>query len=190
MTQYQVFGNYNNHIAIVYRQTPKVTEYLVLSPAGPSLEKDATATFTKEYYRATRYLAYEAAVRFLGASIRAYSFNEKAILLLKEIAMSGPVTKETTTIIEAAEKPTVAQIATADKKAAVAEKAKAARPKKDPSEAKPRGKGIGAFIRGQISKGDDNQQIIDDVKRQWPDAKTNAACIAWYRNDMKKKAGK
>lgn len=32
-----------------------------------------------------------------------------------------------------------------------------------------------------------NQEVLDLVKREFPDAKTTMACIAWYKSDIKKK---
>lgn len=32
-----------------------------------------------------------------------------------------------------------------------------------------------------------NQQVLDLVKREFPEAKTTMACIAWYKSDIKKK---
>ena len=47
---------------------------------------------------------------------------------------------------------------------------------------------IGSFAREIISKNPlaPNQEILDQVKSQFPQAKTSIACIAWYKSNMKK----
>lgn len=51
---------------------------------------------------------------------------------------------------------------------------------------------IGSFARQQIllSPTASNQEILDQVKLEFPQAKTSIACIAWYKSDMKKKGVK
>ena len=34
----------------------------------------------------------------------------------------------------------------------------------------------------------DNKGILEQIKKEYPDAKTSIACIAWYKSDLKKKA--
>jgi len=46
---------------------------------------------------------------------------------------------------------------------------------------------IGEVARDCIRKGMSNKQATEEVKRLIPTAKTTEACIAWYRNDMRKK---
>jgi vacuolar-type H+-ATPase subunit I/STV1 len=47
---------------------------------------------------------------------------------------------------------------------------------------------IGSFAREQISNNPQasNQEILDLVKVQFPEARTSIACIAWYKSNMKK----
>lgn len=33
----------------------------------------------------------------------------------------------------------------------------------------------------------DNKGILEQIKKEYPDAKTSIACIAWYKSDLKKK---
>ena len=61
-----------------------------------------------------------------------------------------------------------------------------AKAKARPTTDKPKKVGIGALIRELISKGKGNEEIVDTVLQKFPDAKTNAANVSWYRNDMKK----
>lgn len=51
---------------------------------------------------------------------------------------------------------------------------------------------IGSFARHIIATRNElsNQDILEIVKNQFPDAKTSIACIAWYKSDMKKKGYK
>ena len=45
---------------------------------------------------------------------------------------------------------------------------------------------IGNFCRAQILAGKTNAEILNLVAIQFPTAKTTAACIAWYKSDMRK----
>ena len=47
---------------------------------------------------------------------------------------------------------------------------------------------IGSFAREIIAKNPQapNQEVLDQVKAQFPQAKTSIACIAWYKSNMKK----
>jgi len=46
--------------------------------------------------------------------------------------------------------------------------------------------GVGQFIRGLISEGLGNKAILDIVHEQYGNKNTTYACVAWYRNKMKK----
>ena len=46
---------------------------------------------------------------------------------------------------------------------------------------------IGNFCRAQILLGKKNAVILELVGIQFPEAKTTAACIAWYKSDMRNK---
>lgn len=48
-------------------------------------------------------------------------------------------------------------------------------------------KGIGAMIKELIGQGLSTDDILTKVKEVNPDAKTNRACVSWYRSDLKKK---
>jgi len=49
--------------------------------------------------------------------------------------------------------------------------------------------GVGATIRALIAKKPDrpSAEIAELAKNKHPDSSTNAACVAWYKNDMRKK---
>lgn len=49
--------------------------------------------------------------------------------------------------------------------------------------------GVGATIRALILKKPDrpSKEIAEIAKNKHPDSSTNAACVAWYKNDMRKK---
>lgn len=49
--------------------------------------------------------------------------------------------------------------------------------------------GVGATIRALIAKDQDmgNAEVAEKAKKAHPDSSTNAQCVAWYRNDMRKK---
>lgn len=69
----------------------------------------------------------------------------------------------------------------AAKKAAPAKKAAA----KANGEAKPRGRGIGAYACEMILKGKSNEEVVEAVLKKFPDASTSASSVAWYRNKLK-----
>jgi hypothetical protein len=76
--------------------------------------------------------------------------------------------------------PPAAKKTVAQKKPGAAKKAKAA-----DAEKKPRGRGIGAFACDLILKGKTNEEVLEAVKKQFPDASTSASSVAWYRNHLK-----
>jgi hypothetical protein len=45
--------------------------------------------------------------------------------------------------------------------------------------------GVGAFIKGLIQEGLDNDAILARVAAEWPENYTNASCVNWYRNALK-----
>ena len=47
--------------------------------------------------------------------------------------------------------------------------------------------GVGDFIRECISSGMKNVDILKLVEEKYTNNNTTYACVAWYRNDMKKK---
>jgi hypothetical protein len=185
--QYQVLCNHNRHIVIVITQTPKLTQYLAIDTVGVTNLKMPTNAFQKEYDVPTKYSPKEAAGKFLSAAVRGYIFNAQAILNLKDIIMNdtSKVSPEDEALLAAASSPTDKQIATAEKKATAAAKVKAAKPI---TEAKPRGLGIGAYCKGLITEGKTNAEVLSAVLEKWPDAKTTAASLAWYRSELKQEA--
>ena len=52
----------------------------------------------------------------------------------------------------------------------------------------PKNIGVGAFIRQCITSGLRNVDILKLVEEQYANNNTTYACVAWYRNDMKKKS--
>lgn len=59
-------------------------------------------------------------------------------------------------------------------------KAEGKAPKSDKNE------GVGLFIRKLISEGLSNKAILEIVHEQYGNKNTTYACVAWYRNKMKK----
>jgi len=45
--------------------------------------------------------------------------------------------------------------------------------------------GVGAFIKGLITEGLTNDEIMARVAEEWPENRTNINCINWYRNALK-----
>ena len=56
------------------------------------------------------------------------------------------------------------------------EKPKASKPKH----------GIGDLVKSLIAKDKDNDAILVAVKKAFPEARTNGACVNWYRNQLDK----
>lgn len=46
---------------------------------------------------------------------------------------------------------------------------------------------IGQYSRDLILKGGTNDEILEQVLKTFPKAKTTKACIAWYKSDLRKK---
>lgn len=56
-----------------------------------------------------------------------------------------------------------------------------------PEVAKPeKNTGVGTFIKGLITEGLGNKEILAIVHEQYGNTQTSYACVAWYRNKMKK----
>jgi len=53
---------------------------------------------------------------------------------------------------------------------------------------KSKGLGIGALVKDLIGQGLNTDDILAQIKEQFPTASTNRACVAWYRSDLKRKA--
>lgn len=49
----------------------------------------------------------------------------------------------------------------------------------------PRGLGIGAFCKELIIAGKSNEEVLTAATKKFPDNKTSAASVAWYRNKLK-----
>ena len=180
-----VFGNYNNRIALVYKQTDKVVSFITIQPVGLVIEKLPIVKFKQEYYREPKYTAEQAVSAYLKAAVRSFYFNEKAVSILKEIIMINNIesSEQTKAYIEAASKPTAAQEKTEAAKVEKAEKVKAAKP---PKEKKPKGPTIGSFCMGLIKEGKSNAEIVSMVADEFPGANTKVASVAWYRSQIKR----
>jgi hypothetical protein len=61
------------------------------------------------------------------------------------------------------------------------------RPKKPTTYKAPLNVGVGAYIKGLITEGYANKDILALVKVKYQNNNTTYACVAWYRNDMIKK---
>lgn len=47
--------------------------------------------------------------------------------------------------------------------------------------------GVGQYIRSLITQGLANKDILARVQEKYTNNNTTYACVAWYRNDMRKK---
>ena len=63
-------------------------------------------------------------------------------------------------------------------------KAKAEKPAKEPKV------GVGTVAKDAIRDGKTNDEVLEIVKKKFPDAKTTLASVAWYRNDLRTKGEK
>jgi len=52
----------------------------------------------------------------------------------------------------------------------------------------PKNEGVGNFVRKLIAEGQTNTAILKIVHEQYGNKQTTYACVAWYRNKMKKTA--
>lgn len=73
----------------------------------------------------------------------------------------------------------------ADKSPKSSKADKPAKSEKVKKDLAPKAKGIGAFCMDLIKKGKDNAAVLEAVLEKFPDAKTSAASVAWYRNKLK-----
>ena len=48
--------------------------------------------------------------------------------------------------------------------------------------------GVGSRVRELVNEGKSNNEILEIVRKENPLRKTTYSCIAWYKNDIKKKA--
>lgn len=93
-----------------------------------------------------------------------------------------------TTTTKESNMATTKTAATKTKAKAAPAKATATKAKAAPAKAAPAKKGsggIGGFCIDLIRAGKGNEDILDAVRKKFPDAKTSAASIAWYRNKVK-----
>lgn len=47
--------------------------------------------------------------------------------------------------------------------------------------------GVGAFIKERLLEGKSNKDILAEVHEHYGNTNTTYACVAWYKNDLKKK---
>lgn len=114
--------------------------------------------------------------------------------LQEEVAKLTPKQSANKTV--AADKAAKRLAGLEDKKTAAKEKAapktegKKAEPakpaeKQKPKPPAPKGQGIGAYCMDLIQKGKSNAEVLEAAKKQFPDSKTSASSVAWYRNKLK-----
>jgi hypothetical protein len=63
--------------------------------------------------------------------------------------------------------------------------AKAAAKSEAKGEKKPRGLGIGAYVKELLTKGEKPADVLAAVLKKFPDAKTTMSCVYWYANSMR-----
>lgn len=91
-------------------------------------------------------------------------------------ALSGEKPKATRKAAKADKSAKAAKFPAAAKKAAS---------KKPATGRAPKGTGIGAFCTGLIEKGKSNEEVLEAVRKKFPEAATSASSVAWYRNKLK-----
>lgn len=91
-------------------------------------------------------------------------------------AESKPVTKSV--------KPSAAAKVPTKSVAPAKKPGRPAGPKKPEAEKKPRGHGIGAFCMELLRQGKSNAEVLEAVAKRFPEAKTSAASVSWYRNKI------
>lgn len=53
-----------------------------------------------------------------------------------------------------------------------------------------KGPTIGSVARENLKAGKTNEQVLEAVKKQFPDGGTSLQSVSWYRNDMRSKGDK
>ena len=180
------------HIALRYYRGNSWTEAIVIGLGGAvdtirisNQEFDERFCFDEVKGSANEF---EAAEKLLGIAKRTHGSNSaKAVELLKEIVAvkrealqaKGQKGRETVRlVINPARLRAAAVRGTAQDIAATGRGATLVRT---------RGSGIGAFCVNMIKDLKSTDEILKAIRVQFPDAKTSAASIAWYRNDLRQK---
>lgn len=60
------------------------------------------------------------------------------------------------------------------------------KPAKEPKEPK---RGVGTVIKEAILAGKTNEDALAAAKAEFPDSKTTASTVSWYRNNLRKEQG-
>jgi hypothetical protein len=180
------------HIALRYYRGNSWTEAIVIGLGGAvdtirigNQEFDERFCFDEVKGSADEF---EAAEKLLGIAKRTHGSNSaKAVELLKEIVAikrealqaKGQKGRETVKLVidpvrlkAAAARGTAQDAVTADGTR---------------TPVRTRGSGIGAFCVNMIKDLKSTDEILKAIRAQFPDAKTSAASIAWYRNDLRQK---
>ena len=111
--------------------------------------------------------------------------TEQVVTSVETITVEGLGEVEVTTTVEepAVEQPSMLA-PMLQQEVKPLEEAKAEETKADPKVEK--NQGVGAFVRKLIAEGLTNTAILKIVHEQYGNTNTTYACVAWYRNKMKK----
>lgn len=180
-------GSHLAILAVVGRKRVSFVEMDTSTARGINMRHMDLSKFREDYVSANYDVA-QAAAKFLKAEH--ITVTQTAAVVLKAIEDGA----DAKAIKEALEKrPDEAAVVesitpasslagglfAAGKQSAADKAAKAAKEK-------PRGRGIGAWVREQILAATPDDKILKEVQSKFPGAKTNAAHLAWYRNDLRK----
>lgn len=143
--------------------------YIALAARDPKAKNPASMTYSEVSKAVARYEAASPAADTAGKSERRSAMGRKK----KDIAAETNGKEK--------RKPG------RPKKEAKVKKAKAVKAAGNGA-SRPR-TGVGATIRALIAKDETmtNAVVAEKAQKAHPDSSTNAQCVAWYRNDMRKK---
>lgn len=173
----EIFSDANSHVALRFYEGDTYTEAVIIGDGGcvdilKMTNREFAHVFTQRGVIGSKDV-YEAAGKLLAVAGRAKApCSERAVFILKEIVMAAKAKKKVTT----------KQLKGATAKAAASKATKAAASGKKPVA---RGQGIGAFVEEQLKAKKSTEEVLEAVKKKFPDAKTTPASVAWYRNKLR-----
>jgi hypothetical protein len=198
--------NYHSNVALFIRATPLHVAVVRIGANGLLYETFGADAFNREFNRDLLMEEWSALTKFLAIAMRNDGNDHLALVTLmkgfemklqdlkgktmeelvsmhNELATAkGAPTVEKFKSVEAGRIAVVklAKVATNGAKTVEAKKATG-----KGAEGRPRS-GVGVFAKEQLLKGGSNSEVLEVVKKKFPNNSTSLSCIAYYRNALVK----
>lgn len=200
-----VFTDPNSHVALRYYRGDNYTEAVVIADGGSVQTIRMTNRAFEERFRTEgaigckdEFDGAEKLMKIVDEPIKGREHHAKAIEVLKEIItakqegrrMAEEAAKRKKLRKAEREKAIANHVPVIDEtkiRAAAERGQQVAAASNKRGAGLPKGRGIGAFCRELLKKGKETAEILKEVQKQFPGARTTPACVAWYRNDMRQK---